>query len=819
MTARDMRPALTFLVLLLFLPPAAAGQPAQQPSRSVGRVIVSATALGGTVPMAGVAVDLCQAGGYVIAETTTDSEGRATFPDVPAGQYFVRGARPGFVVAESAPFNVGPGEVVSVSLDSSLTFVAPDVDVTAPAVPSDIPEPVSTSDMLAGSLLDVAPLEGDDFESLLPLLPGVVRGPDGRLRAKGGQPAQSALQISSTSLNDPTTGDFDLQIPGQSLESVELLANPFSAEYGRFSTTVVQLRTRRGTNEWETEFGNLIPRFRKGFSRLRRLEPRLSVRGPLVPERVFFAQDFQFRYVSDPVRSLPDEPTLDLKSFDSFTRFDGVVSPGHSLGALIVMFPREVARLGMNTFRPPSVSPEFLQRGISMGLQDRFAIGTGLVLESTVAVRKFATTVENESDAAAMVFTPATQAGSYFNDQDRNVTSLQWVETLTSSSDLWRGQHQFKVGLDVQHSHFDGISFSRPVEIRRLDGSLAEHMAFGPRTRQDVSATELAVFVQDRWRVGPRLTLEYGMRLDRDDVVKDVNWSPRGGVSLAVLPEGRGILRFGVGQFSQRTPLNIEAFEQFAPRIVTRYAEDGTPVSEVRLENVRSNLRTPSAVAGNVEWNQRFARRVLVKANYLRRRGVDEHILQPDPARGELRLTGDGKSRYSELELTMRYLGGDRRDVTASYVHSSGTADLNSYDQFYGNLRTPIVRPNESGPITSDVPHRLLVRGTIGLPGGWLFAPVLEIRSGFPWSAMNEYQEFVGPRNRAGRLPPVRTLDASLTRSWRLWKYRFNAGIRVYNILGDSAERDVQANLASPLYGQFFNPLERSIGFVLGATP
>jgi hypothetical protein len=814
-----MRPALTLLVLLLVIAPAAAGQPTVQPPRSLGRVVVNATALGGTVPMAGVDVDLCQPGGYVIAETTTDSEGRATFPDVPAGQYFVRGARPGFVATESAPFDVSPGEIVSVALDSSLTFVAPDVDVTAPAVPSEIPEPVSTSDMLAGSLLDVAPLEGDDFESLLPLLPGVVRGPDGRLRAKGGQPAQSALQISSTSLNDPTTGDFDLQIPGQSLESVELLANPFSAEYGRFSTTVVQLRTRRGTNEWETEFGNLIPRFRKGFSRLRRLEPRFSVRGPLVSERVFFAQDFQFRYVSDPVRSLPDEPTLDLKSFDSFTRFDGVVSPGHSLGALIVMFPREVARLGMNTFRPPSVSPEFLQRGISTGLQDRFAIATGLVLESTVAVRKFATTVENESDAATMIFMPDTQAGSYFNDQDRNVTSVQWVETLTSSSDLWRGQHQFKIGLDVQHSRFDGTSFSRPVEIRRLDGSLAELVTFGPHSRQDVSATELAVFVQDRWRIGPRMTLEYGMRLDRDDVVKDVNWSPRAGVSLAILPEGRGILRFGVGQFSQRTPLNIDSFEQFAPRIVTRYAEDGTPVSESRLVNVRSNLRTPSAVAGNVEWNQRFTRRVLVKANYLRRHGVDEHILQPDPARGELRLTGEGKSRYSELELTMRYLGGDRRDLTASYVHSSGTADLNSYDQFYGNLRSPIVRPNESGPISSDVPHRLLVRGTIGLPGRWLFAPVLEIRSGFPWSAVNEYQEFVGPRNRAGRLPPVRTLDASLTRSWRLWKYRFNAGIRVYNILGDAAERDVQTNLASPLYGQFFNPLERSIGFVVGATP
>ena len=31
-------------------------------------------------------------------------------------------------------------------------------------------------------------------------------------------------------------------------------------------------------------------------------------------------------------------------------------------------------------------------------------------------------------------------------------------------------------------------------------------------------------------------------------------------------------------------------------------------------------------------------------------------------------------------------------------------------------------------------------------------------------------------------------------------------------------ERDVQNNLASPDYGKFFNPIQRSIGFVIGTT-
>ena len=109
------------------------------------------------------------------------------------------------------------------------------------------------------------------------------------------------------------------------------------------------------------------------------------------------------------------------------------------------------------------------------------------------------------------------------------------------------------------------------------------------------------------------------------------------------------------------------------------------------------------------------------------------------------------------------------------------------------------------------------MRGTIGLPGKWDFAPVLELRSGFPWSAVDEFQDFVGPRNRAGRLPAVRTLDFTLARPWQFKKYRFRAGIKIYNVFGASADRDVQNNVTSPDYGRFFNPLERSIGFVFGS--
>ena len=166
---------------------------------------MTVTTLDGTVNLPGVQVALRGASeAMVLASTMTDGSGIVTFPDVPPGRYVITATRDGFLPTDSAAFDVRANEVAQVLADIQLTFVMPPVDVrSSMPSPTNSVQPVSMSDMLSGAVLDVAPLLGDDFQNLMQLLPGVVRGPDGRLRVKGGQPTQGALQISSASLIDP----------------------------------------------------------------------------------------------------------------------------------------------------------------------------------------------------------------------------------------------------------------------------------------------------------------------------------------------------------------------------------------------------------------------------------------------------------------------------------------------------------------------------------------------------------------------------------------------------------------------------------------
>ena len=81
---------------------------------------------------------------------------------------------------------------------------------------------------------------------MLPLIPGVVRGPDGLINMKGARTSQGGSLVNNANVTDPVTGNATMDLPIDVVESVKVIANPYDPEYGRLSGAVSSVETVTG---------------------------------------------------------------------------------------------------------------------------------------------------------------------------------------------------------------------------------------------------------------------------------------------------------------------------------------------------------------------------------------------------------------------------------------------------------------------------------------------------------------------------------------------------------------------------------------------
>jgi len=210
---------------------------------------------------------------------------------------------------------------------------------------------------------------------------------------------------------------------------------------------------------------------------------------------------------------------------------------------------------------------------------------------------------------------------------------------------------------------------------------------------------------------------------------------------------------------------------------------------------------------------------LFVRVGYEQRQARREFILNPveSAARGTIiGLDNSGSSRYRELEVTARYKFRENDEFTVSYVRSSSQGDLNDFNSYFSNFQNPIIQANERSRLPWDAPNRFLFRGEFHVPYRITLMPVLDIRTGFPYSIIDEDRNFVGPRNRAGRFPDFASLDLQILRTvslpGRFNKYRVELGLKVFNLTNHFNPRDFQNNLASDDFGGFYNGVGRQFG-------
>jgi outer membrane receptor protein involved in Fe transport len=428
--------------------------------------------------------------------------------------------------------------------------------------------------------------------------------------------------------------------------------------------------------------------------------------------------------------------------------------------------------------------------------------------ETTFEVNRFSIQVRPQGPAA-MEPLPEQTLGNFFNRQDRSATSYQLIHALSGTSHGRFGLHMYKAGFDVVVSRFDAISESRPILIRRSNGSLARQLVYGPRTSPSIDSTDLAFFVQDRVQPGNRWYVELGARLDRDGVIDRFNLTPRIGSAILLNASATAVLRGGFGLFFERTPSTVGVFRDLEMTTETRYASDGiTPLGPAMPfpHTIAGDLRTPRSRTWDVSYDHRFNPRWAVHAGAIDRRGSREYILEPvvGDSGAALQLRSAGRSKYREVELGLQFTGASGLDLKASYVRSVARTDLNAFTLFYDSVVTPVLGENEYAPARADVPHRFLARWRAMPTPNWLWIGVLDWRSGLPFSPVNEMLDFVGPRNRA-RFPTYFRLDLGVEHRVKLFKLRPWVGVRVENALNSWLPADVQANISSPAFRTFYN--------------
>ena len=143
-------------------------------------------------------------------------------------------------------------------------------------------------------------------------------------------------------------------------------------------------------------------------------------------------------------------------------------------------------------------------------------------------------------------------------------------------------------------------------------------------------------------------------------------------------------------------------------------------------------------------------------------------------------------------------------------MHSSTKGDLNDFVSLFGDLRDPIIRADEYRRQSFDTPNRFLVWGVMNIRS-FTVAPTMEYRTGFPYSVFDAQQNVVGTRN-SERFPNLFTLDLAVTKDVQLTKSRrARVGLQLFNLTSHFNPQDVQNNLASPYFGEFYNAELRRI--------
>jgi len=770
--------------------------------------------------------------GAAVVERTTETSGTADFDNLVCTTYTVTASKQGFadktVTAETGK---SPTADVTVVLEPMMQRSEVEVKDTAPRVEQSSAE----NNELRPSEMKPLPTNPRSVTDTLPLVPGIVRSPDGELKLDGQGEQRSSLVVNQSDVTDPATGKFGQTVPEDSVETVNVLSTPFLAQYGRFTQTVVAVETKRGGETWHGDLNDPFPDFRIRSYHMRGIRnetPRGVLGGPIIHNRLYINSALQ--YLLDKVQSRTlGFPYNESKQerYNSFTQLDLIASPRQIVTATLHISPQHINFVNPDYFTPQPASPTYAQHNYIGTAADHLAVFGGM-LDSSISFQRFSAYVGPQGNSD-MILTPTGTRGNYFATQNRNARRAEWLEIFSPKPLRFAGSHLLKLGNSVTWAGNEGQYVFRPVDINDLNGRLRQRTTFTnplPFNRTDL---EVTAYVQDHWALSPKFAFDVGGRIEHQQVASSLRIAPRAGFAWTPFSNERTVFRAGYGQFYDHIPLDLYTFGRYPMRTVTNYTPSGSilgsPIQYINtigvLNGPRSFLVHGQIVAGdfsprgttwNVQVEQAFPKLLRLRAVYTDNRSVGLIVVDPSLRAGEIILNGSGASRFKQLELTAKATWSREGQLVFSYTHSKTQGNLNEFDNFFGNFPVPLVRPNVYGYLPGDIRNRFVVWGHVDPHvRNFQIYPIVEYRGGFPYATFDAFQRYVGtPYSDATRFPNFFSADARLSRDFKVNpKYTVRLSVTGFNLANHFNALAVHSNTADPYYGVFFGNYHRRYRF------
>ncbi len=604
----------------------------------------------------------------------TNGDGRFTLRGLTGGEWSLTVEKAGFSTLRLKEFELAIGEVAVQHLTLSVGQASDRIEVTERA---DVVESTATtsSAALGSSRIEEAPAKSRNYMNFVSLAPGLVpsagsgvqrsmtgiRNPmaDSGFSFGGLRGRNNSINIDGVDNRDETTGGNRVAIGLEMVQEFRVAGVGVGAEFGGAAGGMVNVVTRTGVNLWHgdmTFFGqNEALNARKaevppGFQpRFRRYQPGASIGGPIRRDRTFFFGGVEHeRESGEEWSETPDEaegvinrvlasgayPGLLTRTvlrglFPTGQRgIEGSVKVNHQVGerdSLAVRYAFSSGRVlndvqGVENFQDVSASGRTLTTDHSLVGNWMRMVTPTLVHELRVqAAERRQSTRPNSSGALIEIPGVVSFGQAYRLNADRTEKHGEIVEALNFSL----GRHRLSVGGDVHVIDLDARMANRFGGIF-IFPTLADFAAGRPdvflqafgEAGTRLTTAPLGAWIQDRWEVRRGLTLEGGLRFDRQRMPAGLpspgnNWSPRAGIAWKPAARRPLVFRAGFGLFYDRFPLaylneavqkdGVRGFEQYAAgddaAAVFRLRDGGSaaaPVTGIARAAYRANAYFPT---------------------------------------------------------------------------------------------------------------------------------------------------------------------------------------------------------------------------------